>query len=177
MLKKISKLYLTYYIILNILIINISNFLVIKHVISYFLYSRFLLYLLIGNIIVIIINLIQKRKTNKLNYYDIIVILLIVFAIISTIFSIYQTVALYGYKFRFEGLSSILYYITIFYLSSYIDDKKDKKKIAYTIIITGVIQAVYGFLQMSKSPLVETIYHNGILWAIGIIIRRKEKRN
>lgn len=164
----IKKNFLTIYIIINVLYINFFNYLiVIPRVTNYYTYSKSLISLLIINIIIIIFYFIFNRKKIKLNLYDIFILLIVIFSIISTVFAISQKMALFGCNYRPEGLFSILYYLSIFYISTFIKNKKDKKMIAYSIILTGLIQSIYAILQITCSPLVKTITYKDQVWAVG----------
>lgn len=147
------------YIILNILWLTYRGFLFASNQIpSFEPYSQDIRYLLIINIIIIIVMNIKKYSFHKI---DISILLITTFLIISTVFAYNQITALYGSYGRYEGLYSLLYYLSIFYLSTYC---KNKKLIIYTILLTGIIQLFYGICQ-----------HNGIKpivsrkqWASGL---------
>ena len=165
---KNNKLFL--YIIINILYIFISSFLVvISKTIKYKMFGRSMIVAFILNLIVSIgIFIYYKfiKKKYKFKIYDLLLIFIIIFSIISLIFARKFNIALYGEAIRYEGIFALLYYLSLFYLSSFIKDK-DKKKIAYVILFTGFIQAMFAILQKTQSPLVRTIKHKKDIWAIG----------
>ena len=166
----IKKNKLLLYIILNILYIFVSSFLVvIAKCYKYKDYGRSLIYLFILNFIISVSIFIYYKfikKKYKFKLYDLLLVFIIIFSIISLIFAEKFEIALYGEYLRYEGIFSILYYLSLFYLSSFVN-KKDKKTIAYVILFTGFIQAMFALLQMEKSPLVETVRHKSEIWAVG----------
>lgn len=158
------------YIIINILYIFISSFLVViwKHY-KYKTFGRSMIIAFILNLIVSISIFIYHRfikKDYKFKWCDLLLVFITIFAIISLIFAERFDKALYGEAIRFEGIFAILYYLTLFYLSSFVK-KKDKIKIIYVILFTGFFQAMFAILQKAQSPLVSTIKHKREIWAIG----------
>lgn len=126
------------YIIINIIWHLIAMILVVYKVIKAKIYAYSFIILGISNIIFII-------KKNKLQLVDTIVALMAISAFISMLFAINRDVAIFGTTNRYEGLIQILYYYTLFTLSTY---AKNKDSIAKTIIITGLINAIYTILQV-----------------------------
>lgn len=158
------------YIIINILYIFISSFLVViwKHY-KYKTFGRSMIIAFILNLIVSISIFIYHRfikKDYKFKWCDLLLVFITIFAIISLIFAERFDKALYGEAIRFEGIFAILYYLTLFYLSSFVK-KKDKIKIIYVILFTGFFQAMFAILQKAQSPLVSTIKHKREIWAVG----------
>lgn len=169
---KYKKIILPIYIILNILYINVCSYLVQYEIIDMKYYSQGLINLLILSSIIILLLLIYNfiNKKNKIKMLDILLIFIIIFSIISVIFAIDVDLALYGITGRYEGLFSILYYFSLYFISTYIDNKY-KKSIVYIIIIFGFIQAVYAILQISNINIfnmkIIRIYNSGKIWANG----------
>ena len=164
--KKLKENGLTIYIILNILFILVGSFFtniigVDKIVYSTILSSVFLL----TNIFIIIW---LKRHRNIKHKVDIFIILTIVFALISTLFAYNIQDALNGTENRYEGLYMIIYYFSLFYISSYINPKH-KKYIVYAILSTGFIQLLYAVCQRLEILNVVTRIHKGRSWAIGFV--------
>lgn len=158
------------YIILNILYIFVSSFLAtIVKCITFKDYGKSLIIAFILNFIISISFFIYYRfikKKYKFKICDLLLVFITIFSIISLIFAEKFEIALYGEALRYEGIFALLYYLTLFYLSSFVN-KKDKKSIAYVILFTGLIQAMFGLLQMEKSPLVQVVKHKRETWAIG----------
>jgi glycerol-3-phosphate cytidylyltransferase len=65
---------------------------------------------------------------------------------ISTWFAFDRNIALEGCWGRYEGLYSILYYLSVMLLSSFVSDKY-KKVLVNAILLCGMFQAVYGIFQ------------------------------
>ena len=118
--------FITSVIVLNVIWIFLGMFFYNYFKFSYQNFSISLLLLFIINFFFIIF--INVRGRIKFDKIDICLILLVVFGIISTIFSKNISVSLYGYWKRYEGLSQILYYYSLLYLSSFIFDNVYKKK-------------------------------------------------
>ncbi len=167
--KKIKDNLIEIYLCLNILFVFINSFLFYSNTIKYEDFGKELIYASFINLIVCLIIFIRRKfikKKYKFNILDIIVLLILLFGLISVKYALFSRYALEGLPRRYEGFYAILYYFTLFYISSFIK-KKNKKYIAYTIIFTGVIQAIFGYLQITQSGVVEVIDNDGIIWAIG----------
>ena len=157
------------YVMLNILFIFLGCFFCLTHILNYELLGSLLIIPFFTNLFISILIIWYYKfvkKKYKFNILDILVLLLCIFAIISTIFAYRVDYAIMGSPERYEGIIAIIYYLTLFYITSFIK-KENKKKIAYLILFTGVVQAVIGFLQMIESPLVEKVTHRGDIWAVG----------
>lgn len=87
-------------------------------------------------------------KNNKINYADYIIYSLILLAILSTIFAFIPKTAIFGEKYRYEGLLSIVSYYLLFLNVKHIKDKKIKEKIIWIFLGVGLFQTVYGILQV-----------------------------
>ncbi|MDD2435016.1 MAG: O-antigen ligase family protein [Bacilli bacterium] len=141
------QLVLTAYIILNVLYLLIASFLACHGKIPFENYANGFIALFIVNVIIIIGILWKNYKKNKI---DILLILCIIFAIISTLFAYRRHEALFGLVFRYEGLFQICYYLTILFISSFIKNQY-KKYIISAILLTGLVEVFYGFLQVTNS--------------------------
>lgn len=169
--KKRSIDLIEIYIIINILFIFIFSFLSTKGIINFELFGKLIIVPFILNIFVsffIIYYYKFKKKKYKFNITDILVLFLCIFAIISTIFAIRVDYAVEGGPDRYEGIFAIIYYLTLFYISCFIK-KENRKKIVYLIIITGVAQAIYSFLQMIESSFVDLVKNGEETWAVGFV--------
>ena len=167
MLKKINtQVILAGYLIINVLYLLLSSFLWRHNKIYFIDYSRGFIFLLIIDFI-LIIGLILRKKYKK-NIIDIFLVLCIIFGVISTIFAYNMEIAIFGEYNRYEGLLQICYYITILFISSFINDKY-KKYIINTILFTGIIQFLYGFLQVIPFYEFIPVVGKGITLARGMI--------
>ena len=164
------KKLLPIYLILNIIYITIASFFYRIGKLSYNTFSKTYIILLILNILVLtILFIIKKRKKGslKLNITDIFLLLILLFSGISVIFAINRNVAIFGMPGRYEGLLQILYYFSLYFLSTYIE-KKYKKIIIYTIILCGIVNLIYAVFQVLKIGNTIRIYRNGKIWATGL---------
>ena len=169
--KRIKKLLLPVYIILNILLVTIGSYLVMIKKIRIINYSRMYIILLIINVIIIISKYFYDKKKkikNKIDKLDIIAIIIIVFGLISSIFAINKQSAFFGFKGRYEGLFQIMYYFSIFYLSSLVHIKH-KKYIIYSLLFCGAVEGIYAIFQKTQLIPVYTSINNGHRWANGFI--------
>ena len=136
------------YVIFNILYLLIMTFLYAIHVIPFLKSFSFgLIELLILNAVIIVLINIKKYIFHKV---DISVLFIIIFLIMSTIFAYKPQIALFGNETRYEGLFTILYYFSLFYICTYC---KNPKKIIYMILFTGFVQFFVGLYQLC-----------GVLW-------------
>ena len=158
------------YIFLNMLYILIGSFLSFNEIITMQIFSYGYIVLLVINIIIILI-LFFKKKYIK-NKIDIFLILIILFACLSTIFAYNPMKALFGRFNRYEGLFTILYYISILFITSFIK-KGDRKKIIYFILIFGFIHCIFAYEQQFNLFNVKTILNKNELsqivrWITGL---------
>lgn len=96
--------------------------------------------------IVYTIGIISEKY--KFNIIDIAMIVLIIFAILGTVFAFKKRVAIFGEIYRYEGLLSILSYYFIFLNIKNISNIKYKKLIINTFLIVSAFQVFYAFLQV-----------------------------
>lgn len=177
------------YLTVNLLYLLIGSYIYFtKHLVSNFHYKEFsigLKYLFIANCIVFLAIVIHKWRKKDLKYFKrpiyLGALLCIIFAIISTIFAFDTKIALEGCWGRYEGLFSILYYLTLMILSTIVS-KKYKKFLVKVILICGAIQALYAICQVFslfnvkqyfhiKSVYFDNVLHKDVyvkeLWALG----------
>ena len=139
LLKKINF----YYLFSVILILFFLSILHTYDFIVLYNYSHWM-YVLAGiGLIIAIINY-KKRKFCKCDLY---LLIMFIFALISTIFSASVQTSLYGFQGRNEGLLTFVSYYIFFIIASFLD-KKDKIKILYLILIIGSLHVFYGLLQI-----------------------------
>lgn len=170
--KKIKELLLPLYVILNLIYITLGSVLCTLRIIKYINYSRGYIVFLILNILVLITMLIiKKRRKEKIDFikHDIFLLLIIIFSIISVIFSINKNVSIFGFKGRYEGILIILYYFSIYFISTNIE-KKHKKLIIYFLLFIGVINTIYGVFQILELKHIVIRYSRWkTVWATGFV--------
>lgn len=175
--KNFKMKLLVSYIIINLLYLLIGSYIYFtEKIIKGFHYKQFsigLKYLFIANVVVFLVILI-KRKYKK-NIVHIGIALAIIFGIISTIFAFDRNIALEGCWGRYEGLFSILYYLTLMLLATQVS-KKYKKFLVNVILICGAIQAIYAICQAFSLFNVKQVFNLTKKWdkSVGEIVRTKE---
>lgn len=87
-------------------------------------------------------------KRHRLNKIDILVWLLILFGLISTIYALEPELAIWGSKYRHEGFIHICAYYFLFLNSRFIEKKDWIIKVINVLIIIGLLQFLYSFLQV-----------------------------
>ena len=161
--------YASYIIILNILYVFFGMFFVRTKTVEFSSYGKSMIIPFTINVLLIIYYHITYKKMNhkrSFQFIDYNILLIVFFAIISTIFAYSRTLAIFGNTNRYEGLIAILYYFSLFQLTTFIP--KEKKKIILPFIITSaVIQTIYAILQINKASFVYINFHNGEPWATG----------
>ena len=162
--NRLKNNFLIIYIILNLTYILIGSYLVYNNFLEYKVFSYGYIVLLGINILIILV-LFFKKKYIK-NKIDIFLLLIIIFAIISTIFAYDPEKALFGEFLRYEGLFSICYYITLLFITSFIK-KEEKKYIVSAILIFGLVQCLYSYCQKFDLFNVKTRIEQGYRWAVG----------
>ena len=162
---------LTIWVIANILLVFVGSYLYSNMQITQLKYTMFFIPFMILNILIGAIFYFYGDRKNKSLY--IFIIFAVIFGIISTIFAFNKEVALYGFKDRNEGLIAILYYLSLLYVSSFIDEK-NKIKVIRVILFTGAIQTIYSILQIYEMPFVKTIYNYRYITENNTITRIKD---
>ena len=168
-LRELLDVSLPIYIIFNLLYMTFGSCLVFNKYLKFRLFSYGYIILLIINVLIILI-LFFKKKYIK-NKIDIFLLLIIVFAIISTIFAFNPMKALFGEWDRYEGLFVICYYITLVFITSYLK-KEDRKMIVYFILFFCFIQCIYSFAQKFNLFNVHVRIKKGTRWATGFTSNR-----
>ncbi len=107
------------------------------------------LYLIAVSILIVTYFLVKKNgqlfKKNKIN---IIALFLFFQLIISTLFSEYKFIALYGRPFRWEGFITFSIYLLLFFITAnLIRNKAEIKLIFKVFFLTGSLVSIYGLLQ------------------------------
>lgn len=164
--KKIDKL-LCGYIIFNIVYVFLIGFTNTMFKITQQYFSYGFIALSIINIIIFI--LLCRKKLYKKNILELLLILIVIFGIISTIFAYKPNIALFGITKRYEGLFTIIYYLTLFLISSFLS-KKNKKIIIYSILVVSFLEIAYSLFQKIEFPGVKVIYNYNRPWASGFVI-------
>ena len=149
--NKILNNFLWVYIIANILYILVGSYLCNAGTMHLLAFSIGEILLMLLNVVSIIILLIKGKYKKSPIHLCILAIL--VFSVISTIFARIYKVAILGFDNRYEGLLVICYYLSLTFLTTLLD-KKYKKIIANCIVITGLIQSIYGICQTYNFPFV-----------------------
>ena len=101
-------------------------------------YESIMSFVAILNIFIILIGI--RNNYYKFRIVDLFVFLLIIFAIISTLFSVNIKTSLIGVSGRNEGLIMIITYYTLFILNSLIKNDKYKKIIIITFLASSLLQ-------------------------------------
>ena len=163
--KKFDK-FLCGYIIFNIIYVFLIGFFNTLFKIPQRPFSYGFIALFIINIILFII--ICRKKEYKRNIIDLLLILIVLFGIISTIFAYNSQISLFGKIDRHEGLFTIIYYLSLFLISSFLN-KKSKKIMVYSILTISFIEIGYSLFQKIEFPGVKVIYHHYRPWASGFV--------
>lgn len=87
-------------------------------------------------------------RRHRINIFDLLIYLLILFGIISTIYAEDVHLAIWGSIYRYEGLVQICAYYMLFLNSRFINKKELIVKIVNSLIIVGILQFIYSFLQV-----------------------------
>ena len=168
MLNRIKKNTIEIYTILNILFIFITSYLRVRRIIGYENFGNYIHIATSINILVITFIIIKKIRQNQfeIKLTDLLLLFMLLFGIISTVFAYDITMAILGCKTRYEGIIAISYYLSLAYITSYV---KNKKMIINAILITGIVQTIYAICQVYKIGNVMRYVHSGKISAIGFI--------
>jgi len=132
------------YIVSNIIFLIISCIIVFynRKYYEYLGYSYIVL-----SIISFILCLFSYFKYKKIKINDLLIFLIIVFALISAVLAIDVKSAFFGFESRYEGFFTIVYYLELLYLSSFVESKK-KKIIIVSILVFGLFHVLFTFLEI-----------------------------
>ena len=119
------------------LIIFLSYLIAKAEVLNLVKYECIIGFVGIINILVILIGI--RNNYYKFRIADIFILLLIICAFLSTIFSVNIKTSLIGVEGRNEGLIMIITYYTLFILNSLIKNEKYKKIIINIFLISSVL--------------------------------------
>ena len=174
MIKKIKDNFLVFYLIINIFYLYIMTTLCCSFdFITYRMMGRSIIGLLVIDVIISVILFIKKVKKNKdikksIGLYEILILLLTVLLFISALLAINKDAAFFGTLGRYEGWFAVTNYLYIMYISSFIP--KDKRKlIVYGIIIAGIYEAIFAYLQVLDISFIPKHVNYGKIWATGSI--------
>ena len=158
------------YLTINLLYLLIGSYIFFTKKIYNFHYKEFsigLKYLFIVNCIVLFVIVIYIWRKKDLKCFKktiyLGIFLCIIFSIISTIFAYDTKIALEGCWGRYEGLFSILYYLTVMLLGTLVS-KKYKKFLIKAILICGAVQTIYAICQVFSLFNVKQYFHTTNIW-------------
>lgn len=114
-----------------------------------FLYSDFISNTLVCfGIFALILYVIYRIINKSTRYWDLIILIMSFLGYLSYYYAFDRKVALRGFLLGREGLFVIYSYYVIFLLSSVLKNKKMKDNILKTFTICGIMQVIYGLLQV-----------------------------
>lgn len=88
-----------------------------------------------------------KALFNKPSLVDICLLLLAVWACITTITAVDPSLALSGKDFRFEGLYALLSYYILCWYATRVTEEDDRKKLIWVFEAIGIVSAIVGILE------------------------------
>lgn len=131
-------------IILMLILLFISSIRITYNDFSLKSYSE---HIIVIGVLGLIVYIVSKIKNFKFSKYEIIIIILSFLACLSLVNAINVDVAIWGMVNRYEGLLVILSYYVLILLASNINSKCYLKIIVTCILIVGIINLIYGFIQ------------------------------
>lgn len=146
--KKLFDLIKTIYFLLAILSIFICQVLRTYKYLK--MYDTSIIIIVIGVLGILLYIFDKFLNSKRLDKYDVLIFLLIIFGIISTIFAVNVKTSIFGFYNRREGLLVIITYYILFLVSKSIKNMKYKDIILKAIIIYGLLHSVYGICQYFK---------------------------
>ena len=142
--KKIFDLINCYIVYLIIIYLNVATTLKILFKIDNFWFSVGII--ILGLISLVFYLLYKILYIRKINYKDLIIVLLTICGFISYNYAYNKVVALFGIVNRYEGLWVIISYYSFFLLSTIINKEK-YHSIMRLIIVFGIYQIILGTIQ------------------------------
>lgn len=165
MIKKLKKLKFEQivYILMMIVVIGIPAMKFLSYLLflpgiiddSYIVNQVYVLWAVMPLLVITYIYGIKKGK-YKINYSDILIYILIIFAFISTIWAVKPETALWGEYKRNEGLLSLLSYYFIFLNVKNLKKKEYLNNFIKVFTIIGIVQVIYSIIQVyTQIPIVK----------------------
>ena len=143
--KIVSDCLSTCFVVILLIYIFVSN---VRITYGMYMMSELSINLIYFGVVGIILYIINKILNKiKFDIYDIFILGLIFFGIISTIYAIDVDVSLYGFEGRFEGLFQLILYYILFLNCKNMYNKKFKIVLVGLIIGVAVLQSLYGIMQ------------------------------
>lgn len=126
---------------------------------SYYLPKAIFLYVMY---FLLIFVLFKDRKKLSFDRIDKILLVFLIIALLSTIFSVNPFTSIFGSEYRYEGLIMLFFYgLTYYSAKNYM---QINKKVVNCILATIVIISVYSILQFYNiDPIPKDEYHSNIL--------------
>ena len=169
--KDLKNKFLVLYLVIILMYLLIGSYIYFTgKLLEWFHYKEYaigLKYLFIVNSIVLLILFIyiwhKKELKNFKKPICFGILACIIFGIISTIYAYDTNIALEGCWGRYEGLFSILYYLTLMLLSTQVSPKY-KKFLVKVILVCGAIHAIYAICQVFSLFNVKQYFHTTRVW-------------
>lgn len=128
--------------------------------------------LAIAALIVFIIKLSTKSIEIRKNHIYIPLFTYMICVILSSIFSEYGQISLFGFVERYEGVMVICAYLVIFFICANLFDKKSEfKAVLISIIVSAILIGTIGIFQYFGHDFFKTSLGNSILISKGLGIK------
>ncbi|SET22079.1 O-Antigen ligase [Natronincola peptidivorans] len=125
---------------------------------SYYKMMWFIIATVISTITLIFKFLTKEKKLKRSNIYIPIAIYSL-FVILSTIFSDYKAIAVYGFADRFEGMLTIIGYMIILFITiNLVDGEKQIKVLLASLTISAIIISIIGVFQFIEKDIFNTLW-------------------
>ncbi len=137
--------------------------------------QNFLIIIELILLILFVIHLKVNKKSIKLNKIFFLLGTFYTLLVLSTLFSDYKKIALFGRPFRLEGLIAYTTYLLLFLMIYvFVDNHKKTKTLIYSLLSSAIIISIYGIMQyynidpIYKDPyLITGIYQNRAFSTLG----------
>lgn len=166
--KRIKEFFVTHtkmkmlvaYLVLNLLYLTLGSYIFMtKQINPKFTYEQFafgLKNMAVLNMFVFLVIFFERKY--KKNWAHLFIIGIVIVCVISTHFAIDKQESLRGCFGRYEGLYSVLYYLSVALLSTFVS-KKYKKFLVHCILACGTFQAFYSICQSCNWLNVKHFYY------------------
>ena len=99
----------------------------------------------------------KSKFILKAKKYNILFLAFSLFVILSTVFSEYKNIALYGYPDRYEGMFTWLSYAIFFFVTTQLFTKKENRKLLQkALFFSGIIVSLIGAFQFFELDIFQT---------------------
>ena len=139
-----------------------------KFIPSFFQPQVLALFGILGTVLTLIYLVYSVTRNKRLRVADIFYLTLVLFMVISAVFSCNPGVYSAGYVFYCENPLHFLAYYWLFFAGTLIDNRKYRKNLLFVFVAVAVFEGIFAFLQTFDIELSYSLYYHVSRTAYGL---------